>query len=481
VYVTTGSNQTFSANVRGSSGYDRSVTWSVIGGSTGTAISDAGELTVAAGESAATLTVRATSTVNSAETGTAEVRIGTDNRATLAAGTAVTVAADDITATVRFTGATGLTLATGDFAVTNGGNISAVSVASDTATVSIGFAANTFTRAAKTYTVSIAATGTTINGSTTVVITQRAAFLTIGTLAERLAWIASHAVDNGDYTIEIRADEAIAPTWLSYDNKTVHITLKGDGTERTVSLASLGALFTMRSGVTLTLDNNVKLQGRSDNTTSLVKVAGGSLEMNGNSKVTGNTAYGGGGVDNDSGTFTMNGGEISGNTALAGEDASQHTDRGGGVLNFFNGIFTMNGGKIFGNTAGEGGGVLNYATFTLNGGEISDNTATNSGGGLGNFGAFTMSGGQISGNTAAINGGGGVYDFQADGSTFTKTGGTIYGDTDTTHTPGSTENTAIDGRGHAVHSYNGNHQLRDDTAGTDVNLNNATDTNWVTD
>ncbi|MDR0730120.1 MAG: hypothetical protein LBF63_00500 [Treponema sp.] len=34
-------------------------------------------------------------------------------------------------------------------------------------------------------------------------------------------------------------------------------------------------------------------------------------------------------------------------------------------------------------------------------------------------------------------------------STFTKTGGTIYGDTD--NTPGSTENTAAKGNGHVVY------------------------------
>jgi hypothetical protein len=56
-----------------------------------------------------------------------------------------------------------------------------------------------------------------------------------------------------------------------------------------------------------------------------------------------------------------------------------------------------------------------------------------------------MSGGTIGGNTAegtSSNGGGGVY--ASSNATFTKTGGTIYGDlpANTTHTPGSNENTA---------------------------------------
>jgi hypothetical protein len=44
-----------------------------------------------------------------------------------------------------------------------------------------------------------------------------------------------------------------------------------------------------------------------------------------------------------------------------------------------------------------------------------------------------------------------VYVYET--GTFTKTGGTIYGDTDTTHTAGSDENTATGGDGHAVY-YN---------------------------
>jgi hypothetical protein len=64
-------------------------------------------------------------------------------------------------------------------------------------------------------------------------------------------------------------------------------------------------------------------------------------------------------------------------------------------------------------------------------------------------GTFAMTGGEISGNTASqmyLGYGGGVY---VDRGTFTKIDGIIYGDTDPTHTAGSTENTARSG-GHAV-------------------------------
>jgi hypothetical protein len=135
----------------------------------------------------------------------------------------------------------------------------------------------------------------------------------------------------------------------------------------------------------------------------------------------------------------------------------------------------MSGGEISGNTANGGGGVGNEGTLTMKGGKIVGNTASNGGGGgVNSKGTFTMEGGEISGNKASSSGGGvsnsGTF-------TFTKTGGTIYGDTDTTHTAGSTENTATNGNGHAVYSAT-NNRKRDTTAGPTVNLNSATAANW---
>ncbi|MBR0089605.1 MAG: InlB B-repeat-containing protein, partial [Clostridia bacterium] len=67
---------------------------------------------------------------------------------------------------------------------------------------------------------------------------------------------------------------------------------------------------------------------------------------------------------------------------------------GGGVY-VGSGSFTMEGGKISKNTAKTGGGVANYITFVMSGGEISENTASLSGGGVEatSYGTFTLSGG----------------------------------------------------------------------------------------
>lgn len=71
--VQKGGTLAFSAAVNGSS--SQGVTWSVAGGGAGTTISDTGVLTVAAGETAAALTVKATSTANSTKSGTATVAV----------------------------------------------------------------------------------------------------------------------------------------------------------------------------------------------------------------------------------------------------------------------------------------------------------------------------------------------------------------------------------------------------------------------
>ncbi|MDR1400104.1 MAG: InlB B-repeat-containing protein [Treponema sp.] len=259
------------------------------------------------------------------------------------------------------------------------------------------------------------------------------------TLQDALEWLDSNAEQGGVYTITLSADETIAPRALSYSRQTVSISIDGGTTERTISLSQNGSLFTVGSSVTLTLGNNVTLQGQY-NTASLVQVnSGGTLAMENGSKLTGNTAvtsysylYGGGVSVRDGGMFTMNGGEITGNTSY-----SYSYPSGGGVSVRDGGTFTMNGGEITGNTASVdsysnsyGGGVyVSGGTFTMNGGEISGNTASadsySVGGGVYVYnGTFTMSGGEISDNTASFGGGVSVRDVN---STFTMSGGEISG------------------------------------------------------
>jgi hypothetical protein len=143
----------------------------------------------------------------------------------------------------------------------------------------------------------------------------------------------------------------------------------------------------------------------------------------------------------------MSGGAVSGNTTA---------NNGGGVWVDESSSFTMSGGKISGNEAGQGGGVY-----------------------VRNNGSFTMTGSAvISGNTAG-NSGGGVW-VNGDGN-FSKTGGIIYGDTDNIPYPtngNATDNTAkgvYPGSGNAVYYNKDNGYYRDTTldAGDNISTKNA--------
>jgi hypothetical protein len=200
------------------------------------------------------------------------------------------------------------------------------------------------------------------------------------TLPEKLAYIAGRADDGTVYDIEISTDEYVEPQTVMTmgRNVTVYIHGPSEGSIPTISLYSSGSLFTVSTNITLKLEN-INIQGRSSNDTALIRVdADGTLVVEPDAK-------------------------ISGNTNVAGN--------GGGIL-IHGGAVIMNGGEISGNKSKTGGGVYleeSTANFTLKSGKIMENEATTSGGGMHiNKGIVTMNGGEISGNTAA-NYGGGIY------------------------------------------------------------------------
>jgi hypothetical protein len=306
-------------------------------------------------------------------------------------------------------------------------------------------------------------------------------------LAEKLAWLQAHAQSDGNYILEVNANESIGPHTLSYSGRSnIGITLIGTGANRTVSLSSNGSMFTVDSSITLILDNNITLQGRrgssntvatGNNNASLVSVnADGALIMNTGAKITGNTFYAaaspayGGGVYVSGGTFTMNGGTISGNITYSSSSAY-----GGGGVYISGGTFTMSGGEISGNT-GSGVSVFSGGTFIMYDGKISDNTSGSSGGGVTVGGTFTMSGGEISGNTTSGSGGGVyvngtfiMYDGEISGNTASNTnssnsdfgGGGVYVSSNATFTmydgkiSGNTASSSVSGNGSARSSGGG--------------------------
>ena len=166
-------------------------------------------------------------------------------------------------------------------------------------------------------------------------------------LVESVQWVKANAANNTLYHIEIKRNERLTPQTLSFENaRNVTVRLSGGGTESFVSLSGNGSLFTVEPGVTLILENGVTLEGHNNNNDLLVTVKGrGTLIMNDGAKIVGNinrNNFSGGGVY-VAGTFTMNGGEISGNLG----------NMGGGVYIDSEGFFTKTGGTIYGYDGGS--------------------------------------------------------------------------------------------------------------------------------
>ena len=156
----------------------------------------------------------------------------------------------------------------------------------------------------------------------------------------------------------------------------------------------------------------VYLDGSSEGSYSTFTMHGGAVRGN---KSTGN---GGGVYVYDGCTFTMSdSAEVRGNKISGSESSNTSNGHGGGVY-VVNGTFTMNGGAVSGNSAVKNGGgvyvnatISGSAAFTMNGSaEVCGNSTEKDGGGVyvyHNKVTFTMDGGAVSGNSAAS--GGGVY------------------------------------------------------------------------
>ena len=247
--------------------------------------------------------------------------------------------------------------------------------------------------------------------------------------ANKLIWLQNNAETNGNYILEINANETIGPQSLSFPGKkNITITLRGIGANRTISFTTrqYHNVFVIGPSVTFILDNNITFQTKHDR--SFVNVIG-TLIMNDGSTIICN---GDEGVEVSSGTFTMNGGTITGcrNGVVIGSGMGSSKKPG---------TFNMNGGSI---TKNNGSGVvLAIGTFAMIGGTISNNIRIGDGAGvnvgfpLGNSvdAIFNMSGGNIEGNEAQSQAdkdgrknfarGGGVYVDKT--GRFTITGGTI--------------------------------------------------------
>ena len=208
--------------------------------------------------------------------------------------------------------------------------------------------------------------------------------------------------------------------------------------------AQFGSGILAINGVEITMEDGAVIR---NNTNRNYELGGGILLGNGSiftmngGEISGNTANGGGGVAIIGSTMVMNGGTISNNSTYktsgqgsygAGVYVADYANASGGDILFKPkpASFEMNGGKITGNKALDyGGGILTFPqqskkiTINIKNGEISENQVTEgSGGAIAAFFGVTelnINGGTLTKNSAK-NYGGGVFLYQATNATISK-------------------------------------------------------------
>ena len=252
-------------------------------------------------------------------------------------------------------------------------------------------------------------------------------------------------IDGAEYTVE--ATHAAETDSIIKAANGGTIVLKSGAVLQNNKAAQFGSSILANNGVNITMEDGAIIR---NNTNRNYELGGGILIGNGSTftmnggEISGNTANGGGGVAIIGSTMVMNDGTISNNSTYrtsgqgsygAGVYVADYANSSGGdtVFTAKPASFEMNGGKITGNTALDyGGGVLTFPqqgqkiTININNGEIYGNQVTEGSGGA--FAAFfgvtelNIKGGTLSGNSAQ-NYGGGVFLYDA--TNVTISGGTI--------------------------------------------------------
>ena len=248
-----------------------------------------------------------------------------------------------------------------------------------------------------------------------------------------------HRYKLGGYMIELKdASASLTLKDVVIDGAEYSVAAENAAETDSIIKAASGGTIELKSGAIL--ENNKAAQFGS----GILLGNGSTFTMNGG-EISGNTANGGGGVAIIGSTMVMNGGKISNNSTYkttgqgsygAGVYVADYANASGGDILFKPkpASFEMNGGKITGNKALDyGGGILTFPqqgekiTININkNGEISENQVTKgSGGAIAAFFGVTelnVNGGTLTKNSAK-NYGGGVFLYDA--TNVTISGGTI--------------------------------------------------------
>jgi len=199
--------------------------------------------------------------------------------------------------------------------------------------------------------------------------------------------------------------------------KNIVVILEGNATISFSPNGRTTSLFDINNGQIIIV-KNLKLQGHSNSTESLVHVrSGGKFIMEGRASVSGNSASGSslkvfsscsntdypGGV-NVNGTFIMkDNSSVSGNSSNGKDCHGREFGQGGGVRVAGGKFIMQDNASVIGNTAAEyGGGVSAEGTFIMKDNALVTGNKANTGGGVwGRTHSVTIEGNaKVSGNTA---------------------------------------------------------------------------------
>ncbi|MDR2490318.1 MAG: hypothetical protein LBD20_02835, partial [Spirochaetaceae bacterium] len=254
------------------------------------------------------------------------------------------------------------------------------------------------------------------------------------------AALASISAGTGDdevnYWIDIAGNVSAAGSTNATFGSRNDITVIIRGEDTKLSLASTGNLIKTAEGQTVSIRDNLTLEGYSNNNISVVHVPDGDFMMSGSTKITGNSVGSafGGGVRVTGGTFTM-----TGSSSVTGNATTGNSNGDGGGVSITAGFFYMSeNATVSGNTAvDDGGGVYMTGGFFMMSGSakitgnithIDTSKNANGGGMLHNGGTFVMKdSAEISGNTAWGSNGSSGAGIEMLGGVFRFGGGTITG------------------------------------------------------
>jgi len=319
---------------------------------------------------------------------------------TISAGGLLTVAAAETATSLTVTASSSLDAAKSDSA---------------TITVSNGIAV----ASAAQWTAAVAAINTKGAGAYEIIVT--ASFSMPG--------IADNTFTASNITVNIQGDETIT---LTGTGSLLRITADQDVTLTDVALVGhngndTSLVYVTDGALTMTSNATVKDNTSDDHGGGVSVTGAGTFIMMGDASLSNNKAgsSGGGGVYvTGASIFTM-----MANSSVSNNKTTSMGSGGGVVIT--GGTFTMQGSaSVSENEAdGSGGGVSHSGTFTMEGGSVSGNKSTGTfgtGGGINVNGIFTMKGGTVSGNEAAAYGGG-VNVENSSGNSFRIENGVVYG------------------------------------------------------